>query len=305
MSKEEKTLSLKIATLFIVGSVFCTLGLGLFFQKKVFDLRKKRALSSKYSITKILQTGSQKNALSSNYLAERLGLSKNCPQNLQQYSVTKSLEALKKSPLIREAHLSKKWPNALYIDYEVREPVVKIVDFHNTVMDEERYLFPWQPYFPAKNLTEVYLGLEGFSSEKTGERWACFEKPLGAKEAFLALDIFHLLQEKGGSFFVKRIDVSRAFAKSFGKQEIVLLIEESLSLGKRRYFFPKILRFSRKNFAKQLGNFLVLREKMLQDYKTQLQGQKSSSLSKVFEEQVLDFRIDELAFIQEPKRSQR
>ena len=62
--------------------------------------------------------------------------------------------------------------------------------------------------------------------------------------------------------------------------------------------FPKILRFSPKNFSQQLGNFFVLREKMRSDYYKQIELEEGQDLV-VFSPQIIDFRIDELAFIQE------
>ena len=125
------------------------------------------------------------------------------------------------------------------------------------------------------------------------------------KQTLLALQLIeelshHKLRDK---FTLISIDVSKAFAPSKGKREIVVEIEDELILshnGKKHILtFPKLLRFSPKNYPQQLGNFLTLQNKMHQDYGKQIGNISDLEENIRFAKKVVDLRIDDLAFIDE------
>ena len=101
---------------------------------------------------------------------------------------------------------------------------------------------------------------------------------------------------------LKRIDLSNAFSKSLGKREIVLLIEDAMSLAIAKktiqLTFPKYLRLSEKNYSQQLANFLVLRDKMHIDYRKQVRRFGKIVDDITFAPKVIDMRIGELAFVE-------
>ena len=106
-------------------------------------------------------------------------------------------------------------------------------------------------------------------------------------------------------FNVKRIDVSNAFEKSYGQREIVLITQDELYCNAKdqeiRFTFPRILRLSTKNYSQELANYLKLREELLEKEKHILQTQNPGKKRISFPQKIIDFRISQLAFIEEEK----
>ena len=98
-------------------------------------------------------------------------------------------------------------------------------------------------------------------------------------------------------FNVVWIDVSRAFSKSCGSREIVLITQDSIYKQGQLHTARRILRLSTKQFTQQLGNYLKLREQLLEEdcKKLSLLGEQS------LPECIIDLRIANLAFIEEKK----
>ena len=102
---------------------------------------------------------------------------------------------------------------------------------------------------------------------------------------------------------VLRIDVSNAIDPSYGKREIVLLTEDEIhfpaSQGGRSYIFPRLLRLSKAKYSQELANYLKLREQLIKTEKNEikfLSGEKGIIYAP---RKVIDFRIDQLAFIED------
>ena len=102
---------------------------------------------------------------------------------------------------------------------------------------------------------------------------------------------------------MKRIDVSNAFAASYGTREIVVITEDFIFErieGKNVQFcIPRILRLSTKNYAKELGNYLKLRAQLLGEERKGLAETESKASHVRLKEKIIDFRIQQLAFIEE------
>jgi len=262
-----------------------------------------RLHSEHYQLTGIIQTGPEKEALKTVYLAELLNLSSDAPKNLYALDLKKAEAALLSSPLIAKAKVKRLLPNTVYIDYEVRRPIAWLADYRNTAMDREGYLFPIDPFLPPKEIPEIYLGLPPFEEEedafgRSGGRWRV---PVANRYLTLAFD---LLQTFEGSPWrdglrIKRIDVSNAFAPSLGRREIVLFTEEEIYIKKEdrevAFTFPKILRLAPKDWNQQLQNFFALRRNMIEDYKKQLALVEEDGR---FSPRIIDLRIPQLAFIE-------
>jgi len=278
--------------LFVVA---LAIGFGFHLQKKW--QRKDR----RFLIKSILQTGPQKEALKTVYLAELLELSTDKPVNLINFDCKKAEEKLLASPLIKKASIKKIKPDSLYIDYEVRTPIAWLLDYKNVAVDEEGYIFPVYPYLTPKHLPEIYLNLSAYENSSGSE--FIWNSPLQGKQIELALKILKSfsLHKQEYPFKLKRIDVSHAFFPSLGKREVVLLIEDELTLHKEdkvyQYIFPICLRMTVTNYLQQMGNYAVLREKIFNDYRRQLVTQTPSSSVIYFKPKVLDLRIDKLGFI--------
>lgn len=215
-------------------------------------------------VCRIVQTGPQREALQTPYLAELIHLSADRPVTFGTFDPSIAKKQLLASPVIKEAHLKIIKPDTLYIDYTVRQPLAWLYDFDNVALDEEGTPFPITPFFSPKKLPEIYLGVKTFA-------WG---RPLQDAKATLALTLVKMML--GLSLQVKRVDVTAAFAPGLGKREIVVILEEN--------GFSKFLRLTPKSYAQELGNYLELRKTLPPEM------------------QVIDLRIPQLAFIDSPKK---
>ncbi len=250
----------------------------------------------KYKINMIVQIPVTEK-LKTAYLAEIIGLSQDKPVSYFDFNERKALLKLLKSPLIKTAEIKKIKPSFVYINYTVKEPVALLCDYPNIALDKDGFIFPLFPFFPPKNLPEIYLDLPELAEKKE-----VFSQPLKYKNLNLALEILKVLQSV--NLHVKRIDTAQAFSKSYGKREIIVVLEEELMVKNKRqtaFVFPRILRLSCEDWTKQLGNYFELRKKMNRDYLKQLQNKKNgfkiNSSVVCFKPKVIDLRISKLAFI--------
>jgi len=215
-------------------------------------------------LCRVVQTGPQKEALKTPYLAEIIQLSADKPVLAQQFDLVLARRKLQSSPVIKSALLRVIKPDTVFIDYTVRQPIAWLYDFENVALDEEGVPFPIIPFFSPKKLPELVLGLKTYA-------WSL---PLKDEKTSLALTLLKMMLEK--SLNVLRLDVTVSFAPSLGQREVVVILEEN--------GFSKFLRLTPKNFAQELGNYLELRKTLPP------------------ETQVIDLRISQLAFIESKKK---
>lgn len=274
----------------LIGSTCLTLAVSTIGYSLWKKHRNERLRSESYRITAIIQTGPEKEALKTAYLAELLGLSVDKPTQLYALNLKKAQSQLLASPLIASAKVKRLPPSTLYIDYEVRKPIAWLADYKNIAIDRDGYLFPVDPFFSPKRLPEIYLGV----AADTG--WQ-IESPYFD----LALEILQFLETapwKEG-LRIERIDVSNAFAPSLGQREVVLFTEEDLSVrrdgGEIVCVFPKILRLAPKEYTQQLSNFFALRRTMMEDYRRQIASLQAGGR---FAPRIIDLRIPQLAFVE-------
>lgn len=249
-------------------------------------------------IRAIIQTGPVKEALQTSYLAELLELSLDPPCFTSQINLQTARQKLRASPVIVDAEVKIQEEGILYIDYTTRKPVALLYDYENIALDRSGCPFPLAPFYSPKKLPYVYLGLTD------PLRW---NTPLPEKKMEL---VFSLLDILSGPmicdlFEVERIDVSKAFERSLGSEEIVLLIQDRLtrSSGTKEisYLFPRILRLSTKNYPQELANYLKLREHLLEKEQTRLRLPCEGEKSVCHPHTVIDFRISQLALIDTPQ----
>lgn len=276
------------------GLIFTIIFVFLPFYFKSWQEKKKK--DPKYNITLLVQTGAEKEALKSLYLEELIGLSIDRPTNIYLFDEKLAKKRLLLSPLIEKAVVRKIKPSTVYVDYKVRRPIALIYDLKNTACDKNGYIFPLSPFFSPKDLPEIYLGDCSFLEEK--DFW---QRPLGSESALLALKVLKIISDiQDSSFNIKRIDVSNVFA-AYGKREIIVILEHLFNLSQKErevtLVFPRILRLPVKNYEKQLGNYFILSNKMIQDYKKQLQITKEMPPIVKFASKTIDLRIGKLAFI--------
>lgn len=230
---------LPFALFWIVFSLFLVTGTIVKTTRVVRADQQKRVF-----VSALIQTGPEKEALKTVYLAEILGLSWDIPELLDTYDVKGAEEKLRASPLIASAHVSKQVGGSLLIDYAVRKPLFWLADYENLAVDQDGFLFPVSPFFSPKELPELYYGASPFKGWKSR---------LQGKKFDLACQILNGLQ-KTAPGFVRRIDVSEAFAQLLGNCQVVLVLEEK---GRLHY-----LRLSSKNFKEELLHYQLLRHSL-------------------------------------------
>lgn len=288
-------------------SPVCTAACFFFGWSQWEKARAARLVDPAYRLTTLIQTGPEKEALKSDYFAELLGLCVDRPLSLYAIDLKSAEKKLRASPLLEDVSVERRPPNALYIDYTVRRPIARLADYANTLIDEKGHLFPMTPFFPPKELPEIYLGLGPFGSEQGGS----WEKAIDTPSFALAKEVLALAanatwkesQDSAGKALtwwnVKRVDVSHAFAPSLGQREIVLLSEEHVVVfidqKEIRAVFPKILRLAPKTCQEQLAHFSHLQSAMLADYKRQI---REAGVGGSFAPRIVDLRLSKLAFVQ-------
>lgn len=304
MKKTEKTIAPFKALYWILISILLVTGSSavvLFFFLK---WQHKQKTDPKYLITTIVQTGPEKNALTTEYLAEILGLSRNRPAHLMRFDVKRAETALTRSPLIKRAKVSVIKPQTVYIDYTVRKPLAWIFEYENTAIDEEGYLFPVYPFFTPKQLPELYLGLIPFGkSVEMGERGpGQWNVPLQGKYVTLGIDLL----KRTRNLNIRRIDLSNAYAETLGSREIVIYLEDEILTIKQQKetlgIIPRLIRLSTKDYLKELGNFFQLRENLLAKEKEELIIPGDASFIYTCPLQVIDLRIDGMGMIEVLKK---
>lgn len=287
------------ALAWIVGSVLLVSGgAHALIQKGWRPHFKKQQQTSNDYLSVLIQTGPQKEALKTQYLAELLGLSADRPVRAEEFDCSVAITRLQACPVIARADvkivpLEQEDPatqKAVYVDYTIRQPIAWLSDYENVVVDRMGYPFPLKPFFSPKVLPEFYLGLHG------SLLWnGSIENPLMT----LAFEIWEFLIRSSLHELctIQRIDVSHAYAPSYGQREVVIILEDVLirfQKGKEVvHTFPKILRLSTKSYAQELMNYLSLRETLLAKEKQEILDLKSPQAPP----KVLDFRVPNLAFI--------
>jgi POTRA domain, FtsQ-type len=275
-------------------------------------LRELCTRDDKYRIVAIVQTTPNKESLKTTYLAELLDLSIDHPTNLYRFHSKEAKAKLLSSPIIKEATVKKILPGTVYVDYTLREPIAFLGDYTNVVVDAEGYVFPFKPFFTPKKLPEIYLGetlaeqVEGDSSEEKKWHW---EIPLKGKKIELALSLLDFITTTccDDVSYLCRIDVSHAYALSYGQRQIVVIMEDRMARdeGDRSVFYsyPRILRLNTENYVQQLANYLVLRE-YLREQEAKKPMDTTSSNIKV-NAMIIDLRVPQLAFIANEKYTHR
>jgi hypothetical protein len=295
-------LPLRRALLWVFLSVILVSGSAAFSWFYYQHLLDKRATNDDYLLTAIVQTGPVKDALQTVYLAELLELSADRPTNLFQLDLHKAEKQLLASPVIKTAKVKRVPPNTLYIDYTVRQPIAMLYDYVNSAIDEEGYIFPIHPFFAPKRLPEVYVGLPPPGEGSAASQW---NVPIKGAEMQLALSLFSMLHEPmyRDQFRLLRIDVANAYADSYGRREIVLIIEDQLSFASKEQMttllFPRILRLSPERYREELKNYLTLREILAEKALKKHQDADAMQPAEKMRGLIIDLRVPKLAFLKE------
>ena len=297
-----KKLPLGKALLWIFASVLTITGsaaLGLLYFQHVHEAHKHNPA---YNIVALVQTSAELEGLRTVYLAELLNLSIDHPTNLYAFDAKAAREKLMASPLIKEAAVKKIRPGTIHVDYVLRKPVAFLSDFGNTLIDAERVIIPFKPFFTPKKIPEIYLGLDR-AKDDSGELLpeVSLGRPLQCPSIELAFTLFNFAINSccDESSTLLSIDVSKAFAPSYGQRQIVMVFEDRIQrlIDGRPVFnvYPRIVRLAPDSYRQQLANYLVLRSYLRQQEKAGA-GTEKLVLGKAAV-MIIDMRLSELAFI--------
>jgi len=282
------------AIAWIVASALVVAAAGHFFASQMVKRKKAMLEDSRFRITRIVQTGPQKEALSTLCLAEIMGLSSDRPLSIATFQKQRAEKRLLSCPVIEKARVKTEPPNTIYVEYSARQPVAWLFDYVNMGVDEKGCPFPVTPFFTPKNLPEIYLGAP--------HKPIVWNVPLKDDRLELAFSVLRLFSTKdyNNLFTLKRIDVSSVDAPSCGQRQLILGIEETCrkKVGGQDILLsqPLFLRLSVKNIGQELGNYLSLRKKIWDTLDTS-QIRASSQETVLLPVRVIDLRIEGLAFI--------
>lgn len=266
-----------------------------------------------YQITAIVQASNDIETLPTIYFSELLQLSIDRPINIFEFKLHDALKNIMKSPLIKSASVKKIKPGIIHIEYALRKPIAFLGDYTNTAIDSEKVAFPFKPFFTPKRLPSIYLGEDTmmtwgfpiqFDSDQNTKNCINLLCSTGAYELInnkidLAFNILQTLAHnlKDNSLTLCEIDVSKAFAQSYGKRQIVLSFEER----KENYFegapvttlYNHLIRLCPDHLYQQLANYLLLRKTMAIETATEEGKAIQNSKSQI----IIDLRLPHLAFI--------
>lgn len=293
-----KQIPFKQAMSWILLSILFTTGSALLSLLYYRHVRDSRVHDDAYLIKAIVQTSSEQELLKTVYFAELLDLSIDRPTNLFQFNTREAKAKLLSSPLIRNGVVKKIRPGTIHIDYVLRKPIAFLLDYTNTAIDRDGYLFPVKPFLTPKKLPEIYLGLGKPNEGLNPGVWGKFLKGKQVELAMNVLNDFISHSSNSGTQLL-RIDVSKIDAASCGQQEIVVILEEHLEreMNGRSVLitFPRTLRLNPFNYQQALANYYLLREHLLQQA---LQQSIETNTSMIRNPPVIiDLRLSQLAFM--------
>ncbi len=259
-------------------------------------LEESRRSDSAFYLTTLVQTGPEREALKSLYLAEQLNLSIDEPTNIYGFDLQEARDRLLASPVIKEATVKSFNPGTVYIDYTIRKPIAYVGDYTNTAIDEEGYLFPAEPFYTPKRLPEIYFGLP--KQLDADQLWG---KQVTSPEHQKALEVMTAVNRILGTATsrIVKLDVSQAFADSYGKRQIILVIEEKITheVASRPtlLLLPRILRLHSTRYEEALRDYTILRDDLQRHLPS---GDFSETQVVRYPVVVVDLRIPNLAYIQ-------
>ncbi|MCE5293750.1 MAG: hypothetical protein LLF94_03955 [Chlamydiales bacterium] len=239
-SEPERKIPLKKAIGYVVLSVCIIWGSLILTWLLHKALVQKRQVNPRYNIVALVQTCPQREALQNWQLAELLDISRDKPQNLYAFDTVKANKTLLQCPVIKKVNCRRLPPGIVHVDYQVREPKALLADFSNVALDADRYCFALKPYFTAKKLPEIYLGLNELS----------YSVPLETREAALAFNVLDYIHTQLPNCRIIRIDTHNAYINNAGLQELVVVLEEGT---KTRY-----LRATSRDYKKSIDAYKQL-----------------------------------------------
>lgn len=215
----------------------------------------------RFIVTHIAQTGPQKEALPTDYLATFLGLKAREKAAFSRITLRQAEQQLLAHPVIETAMLSKQEESVLLVDYTLRAPVAFLGDISNLALDAYGYCFPFFPFFTPKKMPTFYFGLD-----------EQIVAPLQGEKVDLAFATLSFLEEtlQHTDAFLESIDVAQATCPNLGKREMIVTI---ITKSGKHY-----LRLTPTRYEEEINRYLLIRH--------QWDGDRT-----------FDLRLERLAFV--------
>ena len=269
-----------------VGKAFRLILLSIFIMQGVIlgsfmiyrNVKRSWTDDNAFRIVALVQTGPEKEALPTGFLAELLDLSVDRPINLYRFDCKEGRDKLLRCPVIKEATVRRIKPGTVYVDYSLRKPVAYLGDLSNTALDADGVAFPFSPYYTPKFLPEIFLGGSEDVLEKSYPcKWGdCIQ----SERLQLAWNVLQQVRARlaDDSIRIHRIDVSRSGSASYGFREIIVVLEN-------RDRKQVILRLNSHDYPSALTDYRLMMDHSEQDL-------QANPL-------IIDLRIPNLAFVKE------
>lgn len=281
-----RTVPLRRAVLLIALSVILVVAVligGLFYYQTI---QSRRLTDPGYHLFSIVQTGPEKEALPTAFLAELLQLSVDQPVNLYAFDCATARRRLLAMPIIQTAQVKTFIPGTVYIDYTTRKPVAYLRDYSNTAIDAEGVLIPCDPFFTPKKIPTIYLGLPAL------------ERVWGTQVKDAKLDLAFALCNLTDAHL---IDVSQAKSSSLGQRQIVLKLEERFEYDEqgvtKLFLQPVLLRLNPLCYQEALADYQLLRNHLRAQTHKRASAYSESLVT--LPELTVDMRVAQLAYLRE------
>lgn len=293
MIKEKKASRIILGSLLGMFLLLSGTVIGMSYYRYV---RHSHAKNDAYRIIAILQTSPNEELLKTAYLSELLELSTDKPTNLYRFNTAEAKKKLLSAPMIKEVTVKKIRPGTVHVDYQLRQPVAVLSDYSNTLVDSDGVMFPHKPFFTPKKIPEVYLGIAQEEASAAMSRNELFKKRFD-----FAIAILNVLKSDYclDNTYIKRVDVSKVNAASYGLRQIVVVLEDRVEKeidGRSLLFIhPRILRLDVHDYKQGLANYKVLHQHLLKQDQ-QIIPANSSERCICQPAMTIDLRLPQLAF---------
>jgi cell division septal protein FtsQ len=227
MNQERKKVSVKQAFLWIFISFLLlsgTASLAFFFYKRC---QKIWGESPVYVIHKIEALNQQIPQEVLEQIVDVKG------KNLYRLNLLDLKRKAERVGFIQEILFEKKYPDTLVVRYELKKSVAKVFGSSDLLVDQEGNFFDGKFHGLHKNLPQIVFGKKGQDFEKRKK---------------LALKIIEKVPD------LSLVDVSRAYSKSLGKREIVVLVMDQKN--------KKLLRLTTSGWEREFDSFSRLNSKL-------------------------------------------
>ncbi len=289
-NKNSHRLSLRSALLLIGLFVILISGSASTLLLYINHTKDQNEGNESYNITAIAQKCPAIECLKTVYLAELMGLSTDRPTNLYRFDAEEAKAKLLKNPLIKGGSVEKIKPATVYVVYQLRTPIAFLGGFSNIAIDPEGVLIPFKPFFTPKHLPEIFI--ETSEQPKWGQRLQGSQIDL----------VWHLLKYLNAfccneRVQIRKIDVSKAYASSYGSRQAIIILEEQKSENGTIHLYPQVLRVTAENYPQELANYLALKKGVLDRRKSTNTAKAQETI--VEPSIVIDLRASHLAYLWE------